>query len=70
VVQKYLLVAVYMPNQTHNCTVWIIQYSYVVDCYLMNYTVHFFASCRVQYKQILLKFTSTSKFEAKVDRQK
>jgi len=33
----------YMPNQAHNCTVWLIQYSYAVDYYFMNYTAHFFA---------------------------
>ena len=31
----------FMPNQVHNCTVWLIQYSYAVD-YYMNYTAHFF----------------------------
>jgi len=32
-----------MPNQEHNCTGWLIQYSYAVDYYFMNYIVHFFA---------------------------
>jgi len=31
-----------MPNQEHNCTVWLIQYSYAVDYYFMIYTAHFF----------------------------
>jgi len=37
------ITVLYMPNQAHNCTVWLIQYSYAVDYYLMNYTAHFFA---------------------------
>ena len=31
-----------MPNQAHNCTVWLIQYSYAVDYYFMIYAAHFF----------------------------
>ena len=37
------ITVLYMPNQAHNCTAWLIQYSYVVDYYFMNYTAHFFA---------------------------
>ena len=36
------ITVLYMPNQEHNCTVWLIQYSYVVGYYCMNYTAHFF----------------------------
>ena len=25
------ITVLYMPNQAHNCTVWLIQYSYTVD---------------------------------------
>jgi len=32
-----------MPNQAHNCTVWLMQYSYAVDYYFMNYTMYFFS---------------------------
>ena len=42
-----------MPNQAHNCTVWLIQYSYALDYYFMIYTAHFFALIlqrKVQYK--------------------
>ena len=42
-----------MRNQEHNCTVWLIQYSYAVDYYCMNYTAHFFTLIlprTVQYK--------------------
>jgi len=28
------ITVLYMPNQAHNCTVWLIQYSYEVDYYL------------------------------------
>ena len=44
-----------MPNQVHNCTVWLIQYSYAVDYYFMIYTAHFFAFIlprKVQYMVI------------------
>ena len=46
------ITVLYMPNQAYNCTVWLIQYSYAVDYYFMNYTTHFFAlilPCKVQY---------------------
>ena len=49
------ITVLYMPNQAHNCTVWLIQYSYAVDYYCMNYTAHFFAlilPCKVQYDAI------------------
>jgi len=36
------ITVLYMPNQVHNCTVWLIQYSYAVDYYFMIYTAHFF----------------------------
>jgi len=44
-----------MSNQAHNCTVWLIQYSYVVDYYFMIYIAHFFALIlpyKVQYYMI------------------
>ena len=37
------IAVLYMPNQAHNCTVWLIQYSYSVDYYFMIYTAHLFA---------------------------
>ena len=37
------ITVLYMPNQAHNCTVWLIQYSYAVDYYFINYAAHFFA---------------------------
>jgi len=46
-----------MPNQEHNYTVWLIQYSYAVDYYFMIYKAHFFALIlphKVQYKEILV----------------
>ena len=30
-----------MPNQVHNCTAWLIQYSYEVDYYFMQHTFSF-----------------------------
>ena len=45
----------YMPNQVHNCAVWLIQYSYAVDYYFMSYTAHFFALVlphKVQYLEV------------------
>ena len=36
------ITVLYMPNQANNCTVWLIQCSYLVDYYFMIYTAHFF----------------------------
>ena len=50
------ITVLYMPNQAHNCTAWLIQYSYAVDYYFMIYTAHFFALIlrrKVQYTKIL-----------------
>ena len=49
------ITVLYMPNQVHNCTVWLIQYSHAVDYYFMIYTAHFFALIlprKVQYVQL------------------
>ena len=46
------ITVLYMSNQVHYYTVWLIQYSYAVDYYVMNYTAHFFAlihPCKLQY---------------------
>ena len=37
------ITVLYMPDQVHSCTVWLIQYSNAVDYYFMNNTAHFFA---------------------------
>ena len=51
------ITVLYIPNQAHNCTVWLIQYSYAVDYYFMIYTAHFFGlilPSKVQYIHIML----------------
>jgi len=53
------ITVLYMPNQEHNCTAWLIKYSYAVDCYCVNYAAHFFAlilPCKIQY-HIMQAFT-------------
>jgi len=55
------ITVLYMPNQAHNCTVWLIQYSYAVDYYCMNYTAHFFTLIfprKVQYTPLRVEYTS------------
>ena len=36
----------YMPNQMHNCTAWLTQYSYAADYYCMNYAARYFTLIR------------------------
>jgi len=48
------ITVLYMPNQAHNCTAWLIQYSYAVDYYFINYTAHFFALIRPRKVQYVL----------------
>ena len=51
------ITVLHLPNQAHNCIVWLIEYSYAVDFYFMNYMTHFFASIlphKVQYNCISL----------------
>jgi len=49
------ITVLYEPNWAHNCTVWLIQYSYTVDYYFMIYSAHFFALIlprKVQYSNM------------------
>ena len=55
------ITVLYMCNQVHNCTVWLIQYSYAIDYYFMIYTAHFFALIlprKVQYVDIRYSYVA------------